>query len=664
MTRIKTIKDADLGNKRVLVRVDFNVPLDTQGHVTDDTRIIAALPTIQYLIEQNAKVILVSHLGRPKGERNMKFSLEPVAAALAERLGQPVTFLDDCIGERIEASIAQMSPGSIVLLENVRFYPGEESNDPEFAKALAHLADAFVSDAFGTAHRAHASTVGVAERMPVKAAGPLIEKELAYLGDKISNPERPFTVILGGAKVSDKIKVIDALLEKADTLLIGGAMAYTFFLAQGKPVGDSLTEPDKVAVAKAILEKAAAKGIKLLLPVDNLIVDSIDFDTGTVGNTRIVEENSDDYIPEGWEGVDIGPKTAELFKQEIASAKTVLWNGPMGIFEIDACNQGTFAIAEAVAHSKATSIIGGGDSVTAIKKSGYSENVTFMSTGGGATLEFLEGQELPGIQVLQTASSSSSPKGKYLIVGNWKMNKNSEEALELIQKIRTEVGRQTGVQVVVCPPYTALESAARKLEGSNIQLGAQNMHYETSGAYTGEVSAEMLRHLFTTFVILGHSERRTHFGETDALIHKKLLAALKSNLKPILCIGETLEERKAGKTLEVVKAQLEGGLVDVPQNKVDTMVIAYEPVWAIGTGETATPQTAQEVHSVIRTWLEDRFDETIASRIKILYGGSMNPQNAGDLLAQSDIDGGLIGGAALKATSFLEIIEQAKKQSS
>lgn len=392
---IKTIKDVNLAGKRVFVRCDFNVPL-TDGMISDDSRIVAALPTIQHLVGQGARVILASHLGRPKGERNAKYSLAPVAEDLATKLGQPVTFIEDCIGAEVEAEVAKMGDGDIVLLENVRFYAGEEKNDSEFAAALAKLADAFVNDAFGTAHRAHASTAGVAAHLSPNVCGFLIEKELAYLGDKTANPERPFTVILGGAKVSDKIKVIDALLEKADTIIIGGAMAYTFALAEGRTVGESLSEPDFIATAKAALQKAQEKGVKFLLPVDNLAVKDLDFGAGTVGEAQFFEGN----IPNGWEGVDIGPKSIELFKAEVATAKTVLWNGPMGIFEIDACNQGTFAVAKTIAESEGISIIGGGDSVKAIKMSGYSDKVTFMSTGGGASLEFLEGKELPGVAAL------------------------------------------------------------------------------------------------------------------------------------------------------------------------------------------------------------------------------------------------------------------------
>ena len=393
----KSIQDVNLSGKRVLVRCDFNVPLKG-GAVSDDSRIKAALPTIKHLKEQGARVILCSHLGRPKGERKPEFSLQPVASDLSAKLGETVRFVEDCVGEAVEEAAAAMTDGSVLLLENVRYHPGEEANDPTFAAQLASIAEAYVNDAFGTAHRAHASTAGVTQHLSPCVCGFLIEKELAYLGEKTAYPERPFTVILGGAKVSDKIQVIDVLLDKADTIIIGGAMAYTFALAEGRAVGDSLSEPDFVETARKALQKAAEKGVKFLLPVDNLAVKDLDFGAGTVGEQKVFEGT----IEDGWEGVDIGPRSIELFATEVTGARTVLWNGPMGIFEIDACNKGTFAIAKTIAESDGISIIGGGDSVKAINMSGYADKVTFMSTGGGASLEFLEGKALPGVTALET----------------------------------------------------------------------------------------------------------------------------------------------------------------------------------------------------------------------------------------------------------------------
>ncbi|MEM1060384.1 MAG: phosphoglycerate kinase [Verrucomicrobiota bacterium] len=401
-----TVKDLELKGKRVLVRVDFNVPLDEASDgtltITDDTRIRAAVPTIEHLTSAGAKVILCSHLGRPKGQRVASMSLAPCADKLASVLGHPVAFVDDCVGEKVEEAVGKLQSGDILLLENTRYSPEETDNDPGFSAKLAALADVYVNDAFGSAHRAHASTEGVARLVEEKALGFLMEKELKFLGEELESPGRPFVFIIGGAKVSDKIKVIDAMLDKADTILIGGAMAYTFALAQGKPVGKSLSEPDKVGLAEAALAKAKEKGVKLLLPTDNLIVEEVDFKAKTTSEGKFTDPGGG--IPDGWEGVDIGPETTATYVAEVAGAKTILWNGPMGIFEIESCSKGTFAIAEAIAaNDGAVSIIGGGDSVKAVKRSGYSDKVTFMSTGGGASLEFIEGKTLPGVAVIPDA---------------------------------------------------------------------------------------------------------------------------------------------------------------------------------------------------------------------------------------------------------------------
>jgi phosphoglycerate kinase len=405
-----SLSQVDVKGKRALVRVDFNVPLeerDGRQVVTDDTRIRESLPTINYLREHGAKVILMSHLGRPKGKPVEKYSLRPVTARLLEMIGQPVLFSPDCIGKEAEDVVARMREGEVALLENVRFHPEEEKNDPSFAQALARLGEIYVNDAFGSAHRAHASTEGVARILPIAVAGFLMQKELRYLAQELEKPARPFVVVLGGAKVSDKITVIDRLIEKADAILIGGAMAYTFDLANGRPVGKSLAEPDKIETARAALNKAKAGGVKFLLPVDSYIVEQIDFNARTVSPGKYTVPN--ETIPDGWMGVDIGPATIKLFSSEIASARTVFWNGPMGVFEIKHCAKGTFAIAEAIAANlKAVSVIGGGDSVKAVKKAGVTDKITFISTGGGASLELLEGKELPGVAALSEAPAQAA----------------------------------------------------------------------------------------------------------------------------------------------------------------------------------------------------------------------------------------------------------------
>ncbi|WP_394234624.1 phosphoglycerate kinase [Niallia oryzisoli] len=388
----KSVKDVDLKGKRVFCRVDFNVPMQ-DGQITDETRIRAALPTIQYLQEQGAKVILASHLGRPKGQVVEEMRLTPVAKRLSELLSKDVKKADEAYGDSVKSLIADMNEGDVLLLENVRFYPGEEKNDAELAKAFAELADIYVNDAFGAAHRAHASTEGIAHHIPA-VSGFLMDKELEVIGKALSNPERPFTAIIGGAKVKDKIGVIDNLLEKVDNLIIGGGLAYTFVKAQGHEVGKSLLEADKIDLAKSFMEKAKEKGVNFYMPVDAVIADKF----GADANTQIV---AIEEIPADWEALDIGPKTAELYRDVIKKSKLVIWNGPMGVFEIDKFANGTKAVAEALAESKDTySIIGGGDSAAAVEKFNLADQMSHISTGGGASLEFMEGKELPGVTAL------------------------------------------------------------------------------------------------------------------------------------------------------------------------------------------------------------------------------------------------------------------------
>ncbi len=387
------VRDLNVSGLKVLVRVDFNVPLDENGDVTDDTRISAALPTIRLLTDRDAKVILVSHLGRPKGKRVDKFKMDRVAKRLSQLLARPVAKLDDCIGPDVEAFVSGMKPGDVVLLENVRFYGEEEKNDPEFAKRLAALADIFVNDAFGTAHRAHASTEGVARLIP-GYAGLLMQKEIEMLGGVVSDPKRPFVAIMGGAKVSDKLGVIENLIRKVDSLLIGGGMVFTFLKAKGYDIGNSLLDEERLSFAREMMDLAQQNGTELLLCEDVVVADKFAADA----QVRVVDVNE---MPKGWMGLDIGPKTAKTFADRIAKAKTVVWNGPMGAFEMAPFAAGTRAVADAMASSQADTIVGGGDSAAAVEQFGLAEKMTHVSTGGGASLEFLEGKELPGIAVLR-----------------------------------------------------------------------------------------------------------------------------------------------------------------------------------------------------------------------------------------------------------------------
>ncbi len=392
MLNKKSVEDLQVNGKKVLVRVDFNVPLDENKKVTDDNRIVGALPTIKYLIENNAKVILCSHLGRPKGEFNDKYSLKPVVKRLSELLGKEVKMADDVIGESAKTLAKDLKEGEVLVLENVRFHKEETDNDKEFSKELASMADLYVNDAFGTAHRAHASTAGVAEFLP-SACGYLIKKEIDIMGKALSNPARPFVTILGGAKVSDKIGVITNLIEKVDALVIGGGMAYTFSKAMGGKIGNSICEDDKIELAKELIKKAEEKGVKLLLPVDNVCADNFSNDA----NILMADAGQ---IPDGYQGLDIGEKTVELFGNTLKDAKTIIWNGPMGVFEFSNFANGTKAVAKIVAEADAVTIIGGGDSAAAVEQLGYADKMTHISTGGGASLEFLEGKVLPGIDVL------------------------------------------------------------------------------------------------------------------------------------------------------------------------------------------------------------------------------------------------------------------------
>ena len=639
----KTIEDIDVKGKKVIVRVDFNVPLDENGNITDDKRIVGALPTIKYLVDHGAKTILVSHLGRPKNGPEPKFSMKPTAVRLSELLGKPVIMAADVIGPDAKAKAAALKEGEVLMLENVRFHKEETKNDPAFAKELASMAEIFVNDAFGTAHRAHASTAGLADYLPA-VCGYLIQKEINIMGKALTNPERPFVAILGGAKVSDKISVIENLIDKVDTLIIGGGMAYTFLKAKGYKIGDSICEEDKIDLAKSLLEKAEEKGVKLLLPIGSIVGKEFKADT----EYKYVP--SDD-MPDGWMGMDIGPQTIEYFSKEIKKAKTIVWNGPMGVFEFENFAKGTREIAKAVAESGAVSIVGGGDSAAAIEQLGFADKITHISTGGGASLEFLEGKVLPGIAVLM----DKNPR-KRIVAGNWKMNKTPKEAADFVTELKSKVAN-ADAEVVVCVPFVCLPGVIGAAAGSNIKVAAQNMHWEEKGAFTGEVSGTMLRELGAEYVIIGHSERRQYFAETDETVNKKVHAAFKCGLKPIICVGESLTQREQGVTAELVRYQVKIALQGLSGEQVKDLVIAYEPIWAIGTGKTATKEQANEVCMIIRNTVKELYGEEVSDAVRIQYGGSVTAANASELFGMSDIDGGLVGGASLKLDDFEKIVK-------
>lgn len=635
----KTVRDLDVAGKKVLVRVDFNVPLNDKGEITDDTRITASLPTIQYLLEQKAAVILMAHLGRPKGQVKPELSLAPVAKHLGKLLGKKILFAPDCVGEAAQAAASKLKPGHILLLENLRFHKEEEKNDMEFAEKLASLADLYVNDGFGVSHRAHASVEGVTHFLPA-AAGFLLEKEIQYVGQAVTNPLHPFVAIIGGAKVSDKIGVISNLLDKVDTLLIGGGMANTFLAAQGYKMGKSLVEEDKLDLAKELLAKAKKNKVNMLLPTDLVMAAAFAPDAEHV--TEKVKNLNQAYM-----ALDIGAETSKAYAEALADAKMIVWNGPMGVFEMDAFCKGTEAVAKAVAKSRATSIVGGGDSVAAIEKLGLAKRITHISTGGGASLEYLEGKVLPGVAALDDLR-------RKMIAGNWKMHKTVSEAVEFAEDIVMETNGTLN-EVVIFPPFTALETVADAIDGKHVGYGAQDLHWEDKGAFTGAVSGAMIADICAEYVLVGHSERRTIFGENEKIVASKIIAAYRNGLKPMLCVGENLAEREAGKTARKINMQLKSALRVISAEDAENLVVAYEPIWAIGSGKAATPEDALEVCTLIREKIGKIFTPDIARKVRILYGGSVNEKNAASFNL-SGIDGVLVGGASLKADTFAAIV--------
>ncbi|MCL2873378.1 MAG: triose-phosphate isomerase [Defluviitaleaceae bacterium] len=631
----KTVDNISVSGKRVLVRCDFNVPMK-DGAISDETRIITALRTIKKLIEDGGKVILCSHLKKPKGP-DPTATLAPIAERLSVYLETDVKFLDDdnVVSDAVRAEVSKMKDGDVILLQNTRFRHEETKNGESFSKDLASICDIYVNDAFGTAHRKHCSTAGVTEFIKETAVGYLIEKEIKYLSRVVNNPISPVAAILGGAKVSDKINVINNLLEKVDILIIGGGMAFTFLKAQGYEIGNSIIEEEKIDFAKQMIEKAEEKGVKFLLPVD--IVAAKEFKNDTEFKNVDI-----DAIPADYLGLDIGEKTQELFADVLKDAETIVWNGPMGVFEMPNFAKGTMAVARALAGSTATTVVGGGDSAAALTKIGLASKISHVSTGGGASLEFLEGTALPGIMVI-----GDKVTRKRVVAANWKMNMTPPEAVQFIHSIKGLLNYEDN-EVIFCVPAMSITAAVKAVSDTDISVGAQNMHFLDSGAYTGEISADMILDAGAKYVILGHSERREYPGETNDVVNKKVLKAIEKGLIPIVCIGEKLEQREQGVTIELIRLQTKVAFQNVTAEQAKNVIIAYEPVWAIGTGKTATTEQAEEVCSAIRRVIREMYGANTSDAIRILYGGSVNGGNANELFSMRNIDGGLVGGAGIK----------------
>lgn len=634
----KTVKDIHLTGKRVLVRVDYNVPMNDKGEITDFIRIEASLPTLHYLLDQGAAVILMAHLGRPKGKVNPKFTLKPVAEALSQLIHRPVQFCPDCVGKDAQDAAAQLRNGDILLLENLRFHPEEEKNDPHFAQELAALGDVYVNDGFGVSHRAHASVEAVTHYLPA-VAGFLLEKEIAYLGNAVDKPQRPFAAIIGGAKVADKIAVIRSLIKKADVILIGGGMANTFLAAKGYNLGKSLVEKESLGIAKDLLAEAAAQKTKMLLPVDLIMAASF-------SNEADHEAEDLDALNPDYMALDIGPKTAELYARTLAGMKTIVWNGPMGVFEMPNYAEGTRRVAEAMAASDGITIVGGGDSAAAVKQMGLADKMSHVSTGGGASLEYLEGKVLPGLAALDDLRTP-------IVAGNWKCHKTVAEAMELAHQVAhgTEMAR---AEVVLFPPFTALESVAAMVDEDGIGYGAQDIFYEDEGSYTGAVSGPMIAEIGSRYVLVGHSERRKFFHETNDLVVKKVLAAFRNDLDPVLCVGEDADEHENGSTKDKILSQLTPVLNVLTDGQIQHLLVAYEPVWAIGSGKSAEVRDAVAAADLIRKAVAEKFGKEAARRVRILYGGSVTSENA-HAFHEDGIDGVLVGGASLSAQEFCAI---------
>ncbi len=647
MTAYLSVRDLDVASQRVFCRVDFNVPLDG-ARVADDARIAASLPTIRLLLERGAKLILASHLGRPKGKPVPAMSLAPAARRLSELLGAEVPLAPDCIGPETAELVARLAPGRALMLENLRFHPEEEKNDPAFSAALAALADIYVNDAFGSAHRAHASTVGVAKLLGQAASGLLMDAELRNLSLLLSGAEKPYVAVLGGAKVSDKLDLIRNLMARVDSILVGGAMAYTFLKATGVEIGESRLEADLVDTARVPAGGSGQARRPLVLPSDHRVRLTADASIVTTSGVA---------IPAGGSGLDIGPATIRAFTQRLAGAKTVLWNGPVGLFEEPPSTRGA---ARSPGRSSRRRRTRSRAAATPPRRSaGSVSSIASPTSRRGAAPRSSTSRACRC-----RASRRSLPPGACT-------RENAPRRRQLEDERHRGRGRgparraaappreppAANPEIALAPPFTMLDRVGARLRGTGISLAAQDLHPATHGAFTGEISAGMLVDLGVRYVIVGHSERRRLFGESDEETSRKAAAAAGAGLVPILCVGEEESERIAGETLQVISRQLRTGLSRLGALTPERIVIAYEPVWAIGTGRTATPEQAGEVHRAVRGLLAELAGAQAAGGIRILYGGSATPDSVPAIARDPDVDGALVGGASLVAPLFDALVE-------
>lgn len=642
MNRLRTLDQLDVQGKTVLLRTDYNVPIQN-GKVHDDFRIRSSLPTIQYLLKNNCKIIIVSHLGRPDGKTDPQYSLKPVAERLTDIVRHKVAFA---------TAVSDIADDQITLLENLRFDAREETNDASLAKELAGLADVYIDDAFAAIHRAHASISGVAALLP-SAAGILVQQEVETLTKVVQKPEEPLLAVIGGAKVADKIDLFEQLITKAQTLVIGGAMANTFLASQGIAIGASKYEAEELGDAKRLLAKARSKNVRVILPSDVVVAKELSADA-EARTINLSDVEQDDII------ADIGPKSVKAAIDQLKKGGTVIWNGPLGVDEYPQFTKATLRLARAIIASKVFSVIGGGDTADVLDKAGLHKKFSFVSTGGGAALELLAGKQLPGIVVLQgeqKVEKAQNKKATKLIVANWKANLTLPKAIRLAEASNKIAAKHPGTQLVICPPSIYTTLLRHGLGSLYVDFGVQDISRFEVGTHTGELPASIAAQV-ANFAIIGHSERRAQH-ETDKHVAAKIVRALQAGLQPILCVGDRLVDKQHGHAQRHVQDQLEAAFHNVTADELDQVVVAYEPVWAIssgdGHGNFATPRDVEKMVGHIKMVLQSRYGAE-SSRVRILYGGSVNTENAQAFLSIKGVDGLLVGGASLDALQLEKII--------